>query len=187
MIESEISLLIPLMGNWYLPQWFLHAHCLPITNPNVTDGTVCPITDGTKKLIRDAQDFTSSSIYSQTFPYLLVTKQAYINLIRIGHHLCWTKRELQECYFHIPCYTLFDSYYCFLNTNTYWIICLLFIYLFLFFFYNFSLFLFLFCILYFLCVFCQLIYFTFLHDINHNILPWSVKRSAFKSTTKYTP
>ena len=26
---------------------------------------------------------------------------------------------LQECHFRIPCYTLFDSYYCFLNTNTY--------------------------------------------------------------------
>ena len=26
---------------------------------------------------------------------------------------------LQECHFHLPCYTLFDSYYCFLNTNTY--------------------------------------------------------------------
>ena len=75
---------------------------------------------------------------------------------------------LQECYFHIPCYTLFDSYYCFFLIQT---LIELFVYYlsiyFYFFLYNFSLFLFLFFYsIFFLCVFCQLIYFTFLHDIN---------------------
>ena len=70
---------------------------------------------------------------------------------------------LPECHFLILCYTLFDSYYCFLIQT----LIELFIYLFSFtcFVFNFSLFLFLFFLfIFFLCVFCQLIYFTFLHE-----------------------
>ena len=48
--EQEISMFTPLMGNWYLPRRFLHAHRSPVTNTSVTDGAVRPVTDDTKKL-----------------------------------------------------------------------------------------------------------------------------------------
>ena len=57
------------MGNRYLPRRFLHAHRSPVTNTNVMDGAVRPLTDDTKKLIKDAQDFTSSSLYINTWRY----------------------------------------------------------------------------------------------------------------------
>ena len=54
------------MGNTYLPHRFLHAHRSPVTYTNVTDVTVRPVTDNTKKLIKNVEDFTSSSLYRQT-------------------------------------------------------------------------------------------------------------------------
>ena len=69
MIEIE-SLFTPLMGNWYLSRRLLHAHRSPITNTNVTVGAVRhPYRRHKKKLILDAQDFTSFILYSQTRRY----------------------------------------------------------------------------------------------------------------------
>ena len=91
MIEFEISVIMPLMGNWYLPRRILHAHRSPVTNTNLTDGAVLPVTDDTKKSIKDAQDFISLSLNSQARRYkhshIFGFKQAYINFIRIGHPL----------------------------------------------------------------------------------------------------
>ena len=82
------------MGNWYLPRWFLHAHCSQVTNTNLMDGVVCPLTEDTKKLIKDYPDFT---LYSQTCPYkhshIFGYKRAYINFICIDCHLSCAKRQ----------------------------------------------------------------------------------------------
>ena len=68
------------MGNWYLPRCFLHAHRSPVKNNSVTDGALLSLTDDTKKLIKDAQDFTSSSLYSQIrrskYSHIFGNKQA---------------------------------------------------------------------------------------------------------------
>ena len=106
MIELEISLFPPVMGNWYLPRRFLLAHRSPVTNTNVTDGAVRPLTDDRKKVFKDAQDFTSSSLYSQTRRFkhsdIFGNKQAYINFIRIGRQLCYAKRQLKNSPFSVP-------------------------------------------------------------------------------------
>ena len=69
MIEFEISVIMPLMGIWYLPRRILHSHRSPVTNASLMDGAVLPVTDDTKKSIKDAQDFISSFLYSQTRRY----------------------------------------------------------------------------------------------------------------------
>ena len=69
----------------------------------MTDSAVRPLTDETKKLIKDAQDYTSSSLYSQTRCYkqshIFGYKQAYINFFRIGRPLCSAKRQLENSSF----------------------------------------------------------------------------------------
>ena len=86
MIELEISLFTALMGKWYLPRRFLHSHRSRL--------------DDTKKLIKDAKDFTSSSLYSQTRRYkhshIFCYKHAYINYTGIGRHLCCVKTQLEN-------------------------------------------------------------------------------------------
>ena len=64
----------------------------------------------------------------------------------------------------------------------------LFIYLiiFIYFFFKFSLFLFLLSTFIFVFVLSTYLFYLITWNNNHNILPWSVKQSAFKSTTQYT-
>ena len=83
--------------------------CAPFTGYKYKceDCAVRPLTDDTEKLIKDAQDFTSPSLYRQTRHYkhshIFGYKHAYRNFIRIGCHPCCPKRQLENS----PFYALF--------------------------------------------------------------------------------
>ena len=100
MIEIEIASIHYIYRKLITSLPILHVPRSPVTNTNVTDVAVCPLTDETRKFIKDAQDFTSLSLYSQTRRYkhshIFGYKQAYINVTRIGHHLCCAKRQLEN-------------------------------------------------------------------------------------------
>ena len=56
MIETEISLFTPPMGNRYLPHQYLKRTVYRLQSTNVMDGAVRVLTDDTKKFVKDAQD-----------------------------------------------------------------------------------------------------------------------------------
>ena len=98
--EIEISLVTPLMENWYLPRWFYTRTVHRLQIPIWRTAQFAPLIDDTEKFIKHAQAFTSLSLYSQTrlykHSYIFGYKQAYINFIRTGRHLSCAKRQLEN-------------------------------------------------------------------------------------------